>query len=360
MQRCAYCDFVTYDDKSYLIDGYFKALQTEIAINLSKFSNRKIKSIFFGGGTPSYPDPSYIKGALNEFSFDKDTEITIEANPGTVDRERLVEYREAGINRISFGVQSFDNDMLIIMGRIHDRAVAIRNIMDAKKAAFENISIDLMLGYPMQTEKMFRNSLETTVELGIKHVSCYSLKIEEGTPLDGMIDKGLLSEPDDEEDRRMYKAALGYLQSNGFRQYEISNFAIPGYECEHNIGYWVLDEYIGFGAGAHSYLDGLRYSNETNLGEYIRALKDLRQPLDYTEKITIDESMKEFMILGLRMTKGISIVNFKTKYGIDIYSVYGNKINECIDAGLLIFNDNRLKLTAKGKDFANQVFRKFI
>lgn len=359
-QRCAYCDFTTYDDKSYLIESYFKALGTEIALYAPQLNESNITSIFFGGGTPSYPDAEYIKGALKKFNFSKETEITIEANPGTVDYDKLAEYREAGINRISFGVQSFENDMLIIMGRIHDRSLAIRNIKEAIRAGFENISIDLIHGYPLQTEDGFRNSLHMAVELGIKHISCYSLKVGEGTTLQSMLDKGLLPEPDDEADRNMYKAALGFLPTKGFKHYEISNFALEGFECNHNIGYWILDEYIGLGAGAHSYYNGRRFSNTGDLGDYIRSLNDYKLPEDYAEIIDDEESIKEFMILGLRMIDGISPEEFNNRYNRDIFSVYGNEIDECIEAGLLVSVGKRLKLSSKGLDYANKVFRKFI
>ncbi len=359
-QRCSYCDFVTYDDKSYLMHSYFKALDTEIALNRQYIEKSNITSVFFGGGTPSYPDAKFIKAALNKFDLAEDAEVTIEANPGTVDFEKLSIYREAGINRISFGVQSFENDMLIIMGRIHDRSMAIRNIKDAKKAGFDNISIDLMHGYPLQTEEGFRNSLSSVVDLGVTHVSCYSLKVGEDTPLQSMLDKGLLPEIDDEKDRNMYKAAQGYLQANGYIQYEIANFARPGFQCRHNIGYWVLDEYLGFGAGAHSYYNGRRFSNITVLGEYIRSLNELKLPEDYSETIDMEESIKEFMILGLRMTDGISINVFSQKFNRGLYSVYGNEIKDCIDSGLLISNGEKIKLTQNGLDFANKVFRKFI
>jgi oxygen-independent coproporphyrinogen-3 oxidase len=359
-QRCAYCDFVTYDDKSYLIDSYFKALETEIALYAPQINNSKITSIFFGGGTPSYPEAKYIKGALNKFKFTGETEISIEANPGTVDYDKLAEFREAGINRISFGVQSFDNDMLLIMGRIHDRALAIRNIKDALKAGFDNISIDLMHGYPLQSEEGFRDSLKTAVDLGISHISCYSLKVGEGTPLQGMLDKGLLPEPDDKSDRNMYRAALGYLSAQGFKHYEISNFAKPGKECKHNIGYWVLDEYLGIGAGAHSYYKDRRFSNTGDLGKYIRNLNEYKIPEEYSEAIDEIESAREFMILGLRMIDGISTEDFLDKYNKDIFSVFGNEINECIDAGLLAAEGKMLKLTSRGLNFANKVFRKFI
>lgn len=359
-QRCVYCDFVTYDDKSYLIDSYFKSLDTEIALYSPELDKANITSVFFGGGTPSYPEAKYIKAALKRFKISEDTEITIEANPGTVDYEKLCEYREAGVNRISFGVQSFENDTLIMMGRIHDRSMAVRNIKDAFRAAFKNINIDLIHGYPLQSMEGFLNSLKSAVELGVTHMSCYSLKVEEGTPLQSMIEKGLLPEPDDELDRNMYKAALEYLPKNGLRHYEISNFALPGFECKHNIGYWTLDEYLGLGVAAHSYIDNRRFANTDDIGFYIRSLKEFKIPETYSELIDSKESKSEFMILGLRLIGGLDIEEFQKKYNENIFTVYGNEINECIEAGLLTFSGKKLKLTTKGLNFANKVFRKFI
>ena len=359
-QRCAYCDFVTFDDKSYLIDNYFKALDTELALYRPEISKSNITSVFFGGGTPSYPEAEYIKSTLEKCNINQDTEITIEANPGTLDFDKLQTYRDAGINRISFGVQSFDNDMLLIMGRIHDRAIAIRNIKDVQKVGFKNISIDLIHGYPLQSENGFASSLETAMELEINHISCYSLKIGPETPLQHMLDRGMLPEPDDAADRRMYKHAKRYLAQNGFRHYEIANFSKPGYECAHNIGYWTLDEYLGLGAGAHSYFQGRRYSNTSNLGEYIRSLNEYKIPEDFSETIDETESIKEFIILGLRLIDGIDISDFYTRYSKDIFSIYSAEINECVEAGLMESKNKRLKLTSKGLDLANKVFRKFI
>ncbi|MBN2558450.1 MAG: radical SAM family heme chaperone HemW [Clostridia bacterium] len=359
-QRCSYCDFPTYDDKSYLIHSYFNALQTEIALYSPIIDKSNITSVFFGGGTPSYPEAEYIGRTLGKCNINDGTEVTIEANPGTVDYDKLLAYHDAGINRISFGVQSFNNDMLLIMGRIHDRSLAIRNIKDAQKAGFENISIDLMHGYPMQSESGFSESLETAIGLGVRHISCYSLKIEDGTPLRSMVDKGILPEPDDDADRRMYETAKKLLGANGFMHYEISNFAMPGYECRHNIGYWKLDEYIGLGAAAHSYYNGRRFSNTENLGGYIRSLNEYVIPENYSEEINEEESIKEFMILGLRMTEGVNTQDFYQRYGRDIFSVYGPEINECTEAGLLKAENKQLRLTSRGLDFANKVFRKFI
>ncbi len=359
-QRCAYCDFVTYDDKSYLIDSYFKAAGRELDIYAPTIDNSNIKSVFFGGGTPSLPEASHIGDILRKCNPAPGAEISIEINPGTVNREKLQSYYDFGINRISFGVQSFDNDVLMIMGRIHDKATAIKNIKEAYDVGFSNVSLDLIFGYPMQTTETFERSLNMALELGIKHLSCYSLKVSENTPLHSMIKSKLLPEPDDATDREMYKGALKILREAGFRHYEISNFAKPGYESQHNIGYWKLDEYLGIGVGAHSYYEGKRFSNTEIPGDYIRLLDQYHIPEFNSDIIDEQESMKEFVILGLRMIDGINTNDFKTRFSKDLFSVFRQEISECTEAGLLKTAGQVVQLTTKGLDFANQVFRKFI
>ncbi|MFO7637484.1 MAG: radical SAM family heme chaperone HemW [Clostridia bacterium] len=357
--RCQYCDFNTYSDKDYLIDNYFTAMETEISLWREKLEGRAVKSVFFGGGTPSHVGERYIGRILKRFSFGADAEVTIEANPGTVDYGKLKAYREMGVNRISFGVQSFHNNLLKIMGRAHDRTTAILSIEEAKRAGFENISLDLIIGYPHQTMDMHKESLDIALELMPKHISCYSLKIEEKTPLWNMIQNKLLPEPDEELDRRMYHYTLEKLDKNSIFQYEISNFAVKGYESVHNIGYWVLDEYIGFGAGAHSYLGQSRFSNKASPGEYIRDLASYQKPLATTEAITEEESMREYVILGLRLNRGIDPDHFLRTYGKSLYDVYGNVIETSVREGFLAAGDHSIHLTTRGLDFANRVFVKF-
>lgn len=358
--RCVYCDFVTFADKSYLIDSYFESINTEIALHGDKISKANIKSVFLGGGTPSYPPADFIKGTLEKLNINEDTEISIEANPGTICLEKLQKYREMGINRISLGVQSFDNDILTVMGRIHDRTTAIKNIEETFRAGFTNVSIDLMFGYPMQTEKIFNESLKIAVELGVDHISCYSLIVEDSTLLYNMIKNGVLKEIDEQTDRNMYEMAKQMLGTNGYNQYEISNFAKPSFECKHNIGYWKLDEYIGIGLAAHSYYAGCRYSNTENISEYIRSIKKYKIPEIYSENIDKKESIKEYIILGLRLTDGINTKDFKEKYGKDVFHYYGNEIMECIKKNLLEYKNEKIRLTKSGMNLANQVFINFI
>jgi oxygen-independent coproporphyrinogen-3 oxidase len=212
----------------------------------------------------------------------------------------------------------------------------------------------------MQTRENFHESLEMAVDLGVKHISCYSLKVEEDTPLAGMLKKGVLKEVGEETDREMYEDAKAILSKNGYMQYEISNFAKPGYECKHNIGYWELDEYIGLGTAAHSYFDGRRFSNVQDPGEYIRSINKYEIPEEHSETIDENESMKEFIILGLRMTKGINTSKFKKMYNRNIYSVYGCEIRECVAEGLLETENGKIRLTKAGMDLANRVFVRFI
>ena len=358
--KCQYCDFNSYDNKNYLIDSYINALCNEIDLYYSKIKNKNITSVFFGGGTPSYIKSSYIKMIIDKLNINKSTEVSIEINPETIDKEKLQKYFQIGINRLSFGVQSLDDRLLKLMGRIHSSETAIKSIKLAKEVGFTNISVDLMFGYPLQSFEIYKKTLNDIIKLDIEHLSCYSLKIEKTTPLHSMIDKKILYEIDDHLDRKMYQYTNNFLKKNNIIQYEISNYSKIGYECKHNVGYWELDEYIGFGISAHSYFDNKRFSNTSNIVDYIRGIGENKMQVVDEEVINIDESKKEFIILGLRLNKGINIINFKEKYKEDFNFKYKDEIEFCIKNNLLEFNDNIYKLTDKGKDLSNSVFVKFI
>lgn len=357
--RCQYCDFNTFSGKDYLFDSYFTALDTEISLLEGDIAGKTITSVFFGGGTPTHVPPRFLRGILSRFQIPSDAEVTVEANPGTVNLDMMREYRNMGINRISFGVQSFHNNLLHLMGRIHDRTVAITNIEEAKRAGFQNISADLIIGYPKQTFEMHRETLDILLELRPTHVSCYSLHAGEKTPLESMLRKRILPEPSEEEDRRMYHLTVEKLEREGIHRYEISNFARSGYQSSHNSGYWKMDEYLGLGAGAHSYINHERFSNKCLPGNYIMDLKRLRRPVAERQKITREESMREFMVLGLRMAEGIDPECFFKAYGKSLDEVYLNEIAEGVNEGLLIREDRSVRLTNLGFDWANRVFSKF-
>lgn len=343
-----------------MIQPYFEALSTEIGLYKNDYRSRKIDSIFIGGGTPSYVDIKYIQYLLSCFDHDKDTEITIEANPGTVNFHTLRAYREMGINRISFGVQSFSDRMLMLMGRIHNRATAINNIHESQVAGFENINVDLIFGYPDQSYECYEESLNVVKSLGIPHISCYSLSVEENTALSGMLKKGLLQYPDEDLDRNMYALTIDSLAKSGINQYEISNFAKPGYECRHNLGYWTRDEYLGFGLNSHSLFNECRYSNTSMLNDYISILNKCEKPVKESNMLTDAEIMSEYIILRFRINRGLDINDFRTLFNIDFEERYRSQIDDLAEKGLIEKIVYSYRLTRKGMDLANKVFVEFI
>jgi len=358
--KCQYCDFNSYANKEYLMDSYVEAVCKEIDLYHYKIKNKKITSIYFGGGTPSYLKASLVKQILDKFNFDDTCEISIEINPETVNANKLNAYKNMGINRLSFGVQSLNNKLLRLMGRIHDKDIAINAIKLAKSIGFNNISVDLMFGYPLQPYEMYKNTLEEIVKLDIQHLSCYSLKIEKNTPLYYMIDKKMLPEIDEELDRKMYHLTNSFLRKNDIFQYEISNYAKMGYKCKHNVGYWKLDDYLGFGISAHSYFENKRFNNSEDIVEYIRGIKNNKLQVIYEESISKEESKKEYIILGLRLNSGINMSDYNKRYDTDFILEHGTTLETCIENGLLDVKGDIVKLTKKGRDLSNSVFVKFI
>ncbi|NLK85924.1 MAG: radical SAM protein [Clostridiaceae bacterium] len=442
--KCYYCDFNSYSGREHLAGSYFSALKDEIVSRSAAIRNRRVSSVFIGGGTPSLVDPQHIRGLLEVCSkhldIAEDAEVSMESNPGTLDYERLKLYRELGINRLSIGLQAWQDDLLKSIGRIHDRQQFIDNLNAAVEAGFDNINVDLIFGLPGQTFDDWAETLRAVTEAGrpggaggsgaaatpgetwgsnaarrhgqtdkgfLKHISCYSLKIEEGTILGDRLDKGTLVPLDDELDRRMYHHAVDFLAMKGYRHYEISNFACPGYECRHNLIYWKAREYAGFGSGAHSFLNSVRFSNVSGIEQYIMAVKHRTQKagsdgrtslegnwygsvsnqsgltegksgadigrdvqielIEDEQRIDKIEAMAEFMILGMRLTDGVSSAEFGERFGESIEAVYGDKLDKLISRGLVlaeISHDRRdnvtYKLTKPGLDLANSVFVEFI
>jgi len=340
--RCNYCDFYSSTDKYGLAADYVNALKEEFSSYDLKDYN--IKSIFVGGGTPSSIDHSHICEILELCSS---PETTIEANPGTLSKEKLIAYKSCGVNRISMGLQVWQNHLLKKLGRIHDTETFVENYKLAQSVGFNNINIDLIFGIPGQTIGDWAETLENVVALQPTHLSCYSLMIEEGTPF------ASLTPIDDETDRQMYDMAIKTLTGSGFKHYEISNFAKPGFESVHNLNYWKCGEYLGFGAAAHSYFNSMRFGNVSSLEEYISRISKGLSPIESSEEIDTDEARKEFMILGLRLIDGVAINE-------DILRVYGSQIDKLISQGLLQRKGDRIILTRKGLDVANQVFVEFV
>ena len=334
-----------------------------------------VTSIFIGGGTPSAIDAEDISDILDavrkNYNVSDKAEITIECNPGTMDKKKAVIYRKAGINRISFGLQSTDNNELRMLGRIHTYEQFMESYKIAREAGFDNINIDLMSALPGQTMESFKAVLEKALSLGAEHISVYSLIVEEGTRLSDNIDS-FPPIPSDDEDRQMYYMTKEMLSSYGYEQYEISNYAPKGYECKHNLKYWERCDYLGFGIGAASLYGGRRYTNISDIGRYMDVLAEITNALDKSyvnellqirtdmEELSKEDEMSEYMFLGLRKTKGIDITEFKEEFGTDIKDIFGEAIEDNIARGLLIHDGNCLYLSKRGIDISNTVMSDFI
>ena len=360
-KKCDYCDFISYCNKDNLIDDYVQAVKAEIQTQNIK---PEITTIYIGGGTPSYIDSKYIIEILEkikEKNVSSNAEITIEVNPGTVTKEKLEDYIKSGINRISIGLQTTNDELLKQIGRIHNFTQFLETYKLAKKVGFKNINVDLMLGLPNQRIKDLKESLEQIIKLKPKHISVYSLIVEDGTPIANKIEKGEMQLPDEELERNMYWFVKNTLELNGFIHYEISNFAKKGYESKHNLNCWNQKEYIGIGASAHSYRDITRYSNTENIEEYIENVNNgnFNRNKIIHEVQKEDDAKKEFMLLGLRKIKGVDINQFKNKFGDNPIYLFRNELKKLTDERLLIIDNNNIRLTNKGLDLANLVWEEF-
>ena len=366
-KKCRYCDFLSFEcNDDGLLTEYSNALIREIRLRYKEWPYRVVDSIFIGGGTPSIMPAEDMVRIIDEirenFLVDDDCEITIEANPATLSDEKLDAYISAGINRISIGVQSFDNTILSMLGRIHDKNDAFKAIRMAKRAGFENINIDLMFGIPGQTMKKWRDTVRQCLFLEPEHISLYSLQLEEGTPLYKMVHtQKLLAELPPETDREMYHDALLMLQNAGYEQYEISNAARPGYESRHNLKYWSYREYLGFGPGASSFMGGHRFKNCDKVLEYLDFLKEGLPPVkpEDVEHYTLRDEMGIYIFTGLRKTEGFRISEFENTFGEDFFDVYDPEIIRNL-RGLLVAEGDTIRLTEKGFDVSNKVMAAFV
>jgi oxygen-independent coproporphyrinogen-3 oxidase len=330
------------------VDAYIDALIAEINAFETKAT---VGSIFMGGGTPSCIESHYIgriaEKIYSRFKVAENAEFTIEANPCTLSLDKLKAYRSYGINRLSVGVQAWQDNLLKRLGRVHTAEQAEKSINAAKEAGFDNINIDLMFSLPEQSFEKWRTTLEKTVSIEPTHISAYSLIVEEGTPFYDME----LKLPSEDTDRRMYHYAVEYLRDNGYYQYEISNFARKGLACRHNLVYWDRGEYKGFGLNAASLIGKTRLKNTESFDEYLSGVT-----VSEREELTCEDEMSEFMFLGLRKTEGISVKQFKGIFNADVYKIFGNSISKHIKDGLLLEDNGFIRLTTKGLDLANIVF----
>jgi len=361
--KCIYCDFysiINYDN----VSSYLASLKTEINYYSKKFSNdRKIISIFFGGGTPSYMEPQYIQQIIDivkeNFFVADEAEITLETNPGTVDKEKLIEFKKSGINRISIGVQSFDDDELKFLTRIHNSETAVKTVRDSFESGIENISLDLIFNLPKQSKQKWLSNLEKAVALPIKHLSAYSLILEPGTILNKMVMDGKVKMQSEEHDADLYEMTIDFLTQNGYEQYEVSNFAKPGYQCIHNNAYWEYNDYIGFGTSAHSFVNGERWWNYSSLNFYNAAVKAKYNAVCGSEKLTDKQKLEEYVMLSLR-SEGLDIDALKNRFDLNWFAENQKLITELIEEKYLILTDSFLKLTPKGYAVCDEILTKIV
>ena len=396
--KCDYCDFVSFSNKQDFIENYVEAVKKEIN-NYFKdktlLETYTVTTIYIGGGTPSYINSKYIceiMHVLEENLKDnmikmEDMEITIEVNPGTVNKEKLEQYRKAKINRLSIGLQSTNNEMLKQIGRIHNYEQFLETYQMAKEVGFENINVDLMIGLPNQTIEDIKRSLKEIVQLNPTHISVYSLIVEEGTVIAQKIENHQLQEMDEELERNMYWYVKNTLELNGYTHYEISNFAKEGKESKHNLNCWRQKEYIGIGLAAHSYLNYVRYTNTSEMEQYTTRMNHLNEQIvndilklsNNKEKTSLEENeknietayeieeiqdiedrKKEYMLLGLRTIEGISISKFKEKYIDNPIFLFRKELEKLVEEKLVMIDGDDIRLTNKGLDLANLVWEEFI
>lgn len=362
-RKCYYCDFVSFENNC-MQEKYIQALIKEIKNWKYQNKDKKIKTLYIGGGTPSFINSKSIVEIIDSLDIGNECiERTIEINPGTINKEKLEDYKKAGINRISIGLQSTNDNLLKEIGRIHNFNQFIEAYNLVKEVGFNNINIDLMLGLPNQTIEDIEESLDKVLSLDVNHISVYSLILEEGTVLFRKIENNELQLPDEELEREMYWYVKNKMEEKVYIHYEISNFAKKGYESKHNTDCWKQKEYRGFGLAAHSYIDGVRFSNTEDLNDYIQNIENEdydRNIIIQEEKQSEEEKQKEYMLLGLRKIDGININDFEEIFKINPIERFKNEIKKLKKDGLILINENKIKLTEKGIDMANIVWEEFI
>lgn len=374
IKKCDYCDFLSVVSDKKTREQYVEALKNEIRYNQVRMKDYIVDTVFFGGGTPSILEGEQIMSIMEVIKenalMSENAEITIECNPGTVTKQKLKQYKQAEINRISFGLQSADNDELKEIGRIHTYEQFLESFKLARKAGFDNINVDIMSALPMQNVERYKETVRKVIELNPEHISSYSLIVEEGTPMKERVEKAINQGkdilPDEDDERKMYYLTKKMLKEAGYDRYEISNYAKKGKECRHNIGYWRRVDYLGFGIGAASLYREERENNITDIGEYINKVENFSKDFivsdikEYKQILSVEEQMEEFMFLGLRVMRGISVEEFERRFGMNIYQIYGGVIKKLCEQELLMQDNSRLRLTEKGIDVSNYVMSEFM
>lgn len=353
-QKCAYCDFASFAGQEGNWRRYFEALHGEISAYTNELRAYEARSVFFGGGTPSIVPAEEIAGVLaalrRAVSFAEDVEITLEANPGTITAEKLEIYRRAGVNRLSIGVQSFDDGILARLGRIHSAAQAAEAVQTARRAGFENISMDLMYGLPEQSMAQWKHSLQRAIDLQPAHISAYSLIVEDGTPMQRWVQEGSVRIPDEDCINEMQRMAVDVLGKAGYARYEISNYALPERESRHNITYWQGGEYLGLGSAAHSLMGNVRFSNPPELDRYMAGARRL----DAAER-SLEDRREEMLMLSTRMVCGLDLRRWQAEFGEDFQSTHKRVIEKLTRYGLIEIVDAHLRLSATGLELQDSV-----
>ena len=363
VRKCAYCDFLSFPTDQETQNLYTRRLREDIDAMGKKYGDIPVDTIFIGGGTPSVPDSALIVGIMEHvrkaFHVAEGAEISMEANPGTVTREKLTDYRRAGINRLSFGLQSANDRELKLLGRIHTWAEFLESFHLARECGFTNINIDLMSALPGQTRESWKDTLKRVTDLNPEHISAYSLIIEDGTPFGEKYgsEEGRKLLPDEDSEREMYHETKRFLRDCGYERYEISNYAKPGRACRHNIGYWTGLPYLGLGLWASSYMDGCRFAVNSDMKQYLE-----EKPGMFTdvEKLTKKDMEEEFFYVGLRMTAGVSLPEFERRFGVSAKDVYPGLMEMFVEEKAAVFQGDRFVLTDYGLDVSNYIMALFL
>ena len=374
--KCGYCDFNSYAGQEHLIPSYSEALVQEARLWRKATTGRPVSTVFFGGGTPSLMPldefATIFDGIQSTFEIAPDAEVSIEANPGSLDEAYLRGLLDLGVNRLSIGVQSFHDDELQSLDRIHSAGDAGEAYRAARAAGFANVSLDLIFGLPDQPIERWQESLEEAVKLSPDHLSLYALTVEEGTPLARSVARGRTPAPVADAQADQYEWTVRRLAGTAYEQYEISNWAKPGYRCRHNLTYWQCREYLGLGAGAHSYLDGVRFATAALPDRYLALVREsselatngagdapMRQVVT-GETMTPELDISDTLILGLRLVEGVSLAAFEERFGVELMAAVGDRLREPSDAGLVEVEDGCLRLTERGRLLGNEVFERLL
>lgn len=357
--KCSYCDFLSFACKDEKIHSYIDALLIELELYKEKIMDYEIKTIFIGGGTPSSIDEIHITRILNyimeNYNVERLEEVSIESNPGSLSKEKVKAYKDSGVNRISMGLQSLNDNILKNIGRTHSSKDFYNSLEIIREVGIDNINADLMFGLPGQSLSDVLYSLDQVLKLEIEHISYYGLILEEGTDMYRRYEKGEIQLPSEDEEREMYHNIVRILKEHGYQHYEISNFSKPGYSCKHNLTYWDIKPYLGIGLNSHSNMEDKRFSNTINIEDYISKLKNRTLPVIEEVNIFTDTEIEEFCIFGLRKIRGIDKLDFKKRFNKNIEDIYGIEIEKHVKNGLIINTDTNIRFTSLGLDLSNQV-----